>query len=143
MNGRAIFGLILTLVIVGGAVALGIGMYQAGLAAGVAQGGGTVVAPYPGVVGYGWHPFGFGLGFFGFLGTLLFIFLVFGLIRAVLFGGRGRGWGGPGRWGPGGPGDHDHGRWQSREQYFEDWHKRQHDAGATPESTDPGRESSG
>ncbi len=58
-----------------------------------------VVAPYAYGIGYGWHPFGFGFGFFGFLFTLFFLFLVFGLIRALIFGadrGRRGGWGGPG-----------------------------------------------
>ena len=46
-----------------------------------------VVVPAYGV-GYGWHPFGFGFGFLGFLGALFFLFLVFGLIRAIVCGGR-------------------------------------------------------
>ena len=98
--------------------------YQAGLSTAVTTavaGGGTVVAPVPAyAVGYGygyaWHPFGFGLGFFGFLGTLLFLFLVFGLIRAVLFrGGHGHGQGRGGNF------------WESRfGESFEEWHRQAH-----------------
>jgi hypothetical protein len=124
MNGKGFLVFVLAIVLALGVGAVGIGAYQAGLAAGVAQGGGTIVAPYPG--GYGWQPFGFGFGFFGFLGTLVFLILVFGLIRAIVFGGRGRGWGGPGRWDR----EHDQGRWSSREQAFDDWHRRQHDRSA-------------
>ena len=56
---------------------------------------GTVVAPV--VVpayGYGWHPFGWGFGFFGLFATLFFVFIVFALIRAIFWrGGPGRrGW---------------------------------------------------
>ena len=48
--------------------------------------------------GWGWHA---GFGFFGFLATLFFLFIVFALIRAIFWrGGSGRrgGWG-PGGWG--------------------------------------------
>ena len=89
MYGRSGFRLLLLVLIVLGAAALGVGAYQAGLAAGatqvVATGAAPAVVPY-----YYGHPFGFGFGFFGFLGTLLFIFLIFAVIRAVAFGGRGR-----------------------------------------------------
>jgi len=121
MNGKGFLVFVLAIVLALGVAAVGIGAYQAGLAAGVAQGGGTVVAPYP--AGYGWQPVGFGFGLFGFLGMLLFFILLFGIVRAIVFGGRGRGWGGPGHWDrePG------HGRWSSREQAFDDWHRRQHD----------------
>jgi hypothetical protein len=131
MYGRSGFRLLLGVLIVIGAVALGVGAYQAGLAAGatVAPGSAPAVVPY-----YG-HPFGFGFGFFGFLGTLLFIFLIFAVIRALAFGGRGRGWGGPGGWsgGPGGEGWRGS-PWESRaHDAFEDWHRKAHsgEAGAS------------
>ena len=90
------------------------------------------MAPY---AYYGWHPFGFGFGFFGFFGTLLFFFLIFVLIRAVLFGGRGRRWGGPGNGGSRGW----HGApWEYRaRETFEDWHREAHQGpstGSPPES---------
>ena len=105
--------------------------------------GGTVVAPV--VVpayGYGWHPFGFGFGIFGFFATLFFVFVVFALIRAIVWrGGPGRrgGWGGHGYYGYGypGPGDGTNadrgGRspWESRaHDTFETWHRQAHDAPA-------------
>lgn len=96
--------LLIALLAIGGGF-IAVTAYQAGLGTAVTTAvaeGGTVVAAIPAYgygYGYGWHPGGFGFGFFGFLGTLLFLFLVFGLIRAILFrGGPGRGWG------PGGPG---------------------------------------
>jgi hypothetical protein len=138
--------LIAVLVIGGGLIATT--AYQAGLSQVVTTttDGARVVVP---VAGYGWgygygHPFGFGFGFFGFLGTLIFLFLVFGLIRAVFFrGGPGRrGWG-PG-WGPRGggwgPGDHDHPRgqsfWEGRfGESFDEWHRRAHDGQTAAESS--------
>lgn len=149
--------LIAVLAIGGGLIATT--AYQAGLNTAVTTAvaaGGTVVAPVPAYgwgygMGYGWHPFGVGFGFFGFLGTLLFLFLVFALIRAIVFrgghgrhGGWGPGWGGgpDGAAGPGGsggaagPGGHDHGRdhgrgrsfWETRfGESFEEWHRQAHE----------------
>ena len=81
----------------------------------------------------GWHP-GFGFGFFGFLATLFFLFIVFALIRAIFWRG------GPGRrggWGPGGWGGYGRPRprtaapWETRgSQAFDEWHRRAH--GDTP-----------
>jgi hypothetical protein len=67
---------------------------------------------------------------------LLFLFLVFALIRAIFFrGGPGRGWGGG--WGPGwGPGDRDarHRYWESRfGEGFDEWHRRSHERGSSNE----------
>ena len=95
----AVFLLLVVLAIGGSAIAAT--AYQAGLTTAVAQvpaDGGTVVAPVV-VHGYGWG-WGFpGFGIFGFFATLFFIFLVFGLLRAIFWGGRG----GRDGWGPGGP----------------------------------------
>ena len=134
--------LIAVLAIGGGLIATT--AYQAGLSQAVttATDGTTVVAPVAGYgygwggYGYGWHPFGFGFGFFGFLGTLLFLFLIFALIRAIFFrGGSGRGWG-PGWGGHWGPGDPDARRkfWDSRfGEGFDEWHRRSHEAGSSNE----------
>ena len=117
--------------------------YQAGLSTAVTTASGGVTAVAPVVVpayayGYGWHP-GFGFGFFGFLGTLLFLFIVFALLRAIFWrGGPGRrgGWGSGGWGGYGygkGPNGHGHGPWESRaNEAFDDWHRRAH--GETPPS---------
>jgi hypothetical protein len=132
--------------------------YQAGLHTAVTTAAanapdGTVVTPvvpggygYPYGYGYGYGPgWGHGFSIFGFLGTLLFIFIIVGLLRAAFW--RGRGWGGGGwgggygKWGPGGPG-----RWGSGEhdprsrfhQTFEDWHRDAH--GESPASPTPPRD---
>jgi hypothetical protein len=139
---RAIAAIVLIAVLVIGGGLIATTAYQAGLSQAVttaADGTTTVVAPAAGYgwgYGYGWHPFGFGFGFFGFLGTLLFLFLVFALIRAIFFrGGPGRGWGGG--WGPGwGPGDRDarHRYWESRfGEGFDEWHRRSHERGSSNE----------
>jgi hypothetical protein len=161
-----------------GAIVVGGGLvaqaaYQAGLNTAITTAAanapaGTVVTPvapggygYP--YGYGYGPgWGWGHGFsiFGFLGTLLVIFIIVGLLRAAFW--RGRGWGGGwgsgyGKWGgPGGPGGP--GRWgdpnhdpRSRfHQTFEDWHREAHgestgstgSTGSTPPAGGPGSSSS-
>lgn len=82
--------------------------YEAGLAAAGAGAPGAVVPAYP----YYWHPGFFGFGFFGFLFPLLFLFLIFGLVRAA-FGWGGRG--GYGRYWGGGP------------RMFDEWHRELHE----------------
>ena len=118
MNGRTIAGVLLALLLVGGAAAIGISAYNAGVTAGLVEAGQVVVAPGqavgPYVGGYGYGHGGFGI--FGFLGFLLFLFLLFALIRAAFGGGRGRGgWGGPGWGGPG-----RHGAWDDRVRELHD-----------------------
>src|SRR5256885_14021965 len=76
-------GIFLALVI---AAIVGVGAYQLGLSQGLA-GAGTAVAP---AVYY--HPFFF--GGFGFLFPLLFLFLIFFLIRGAFWGWGGRHYGG-------------------------------------------------
>ena len=132
----AVFLLLVVLAVGGSAIAAT--AYQAGLTTAVAQvpadGATTVVTPVV-VHGYGWGFPGFGI--FGFFATLFFIFLVFGLLRAIFWGGRGHrnGWGGPG-WGPGGPGgpgrgwDQDGSPWRDRAHgTFETWHREAHASG--------------
>lgn len=140
--------LVITAVVIGGGF-IASTAYQAGLAANVAvvgagttgavSGGTTVVAP---VVAPGWYGPGWGWGgfpFFGFLATLFFLFLLFGMIRFLIGAGRwGRGWGhgyGPGgHHGPGGPSSAN--PWEARaHQTFDDWHRAAHDPNATPPTT--------
>ena len=114
------FGIFLTLVI---AAIVGVGAYQLGVAQGLATTG-TAVAP-----AMYYHPFFF--GGFGFLFPLLFIFLIFGLVRAA-FGG-GRGWGhrygyGRGPWG------------DDARTRIEELHRELH--GEKPRSAGPGGSSS-
>jgi len=106
-------GIIVTLLI---AAVVGVGAYQLGVAQGLA-GAGTAVAP-----ALYYHPFFF--GGFGFLFPLLFLFLIFALIRGAI--GRGRGWGYGGGWG--GPG-----YYQSPRDRIEALHKELH--GEKPQDT--------
>jgi len=118
---RILVGILLVLVVAGGVAGIATYSYNSGVAQGLAEsgklpapgtgGGPYPVYPYPGYpYGYGFHgPFGF--GFFGFLWPLLFIFLVFALLRGV----RGYGWG-------------HHGGVPHR---FEEWHRRAHESKGT------------
>ena len=144
MNGRTIARILLAVILIVGAISLGVTAYNAGVTAGLAQTGQVVVAnggylapggPY---VGYGWgFGWGHGFGFFGFLGGLLFLFLLIGLIRAA-FGGPRRGWG-PGYgsrhgWGPGGWGRPGGSPWEDRAREVHDaWH---HDHPEGPDRPD-------
>ena len=125
MSGGFFVRLLAMVVLVGALVAIGVGVYNAGVTAGIADAGraavssGAPVVYYPGpYIGHGWGP---GFGFFGFVLWILGIFLIFGLVRAAF---------GFGRWGRGGRnwGEHDgprgHGGPRDR---FEDWHRRAHE----------------
>ncbi|MBU6423148.1 MAG: hypothetical protein KGJ98_06415 [Chloroflexota bacterium] len=93
---------VLALLVLGGVAALA---YQAGVSAAV-----PVPAPSgpPAAYPYYWHPFvGFGFPFFGFLFPLIFVFLVFGLVRAVAGGGWGH-----------------HG---GHRRMLEEWHREMHE----------------
>jgi hypothetical protein len=138
MNRRVVLGIFVVLLLVIVAVGAGGVAYRIGIAQGLAanpqlvapQGSGVApVAPfYYGMPGFYGRPFGFGgFGFLGCLFPLLGIFLVFGLVRAIFWGGRWggrRGWGGHGwggqdgqDFGPGG---------QGVPPMFAEWHKRSH-----------------
>lgn len=76
------------------ALAVGLVAYQIGLSQGLAT---TLPAGAAPVAYYGYPHWGYGFGFLGFLLPLLFLFLIFGAMRAAFGGGRGgygpRGWG--------------------------------------------------
>ncbi len=133
MNGRSIARILLAVVLIGGAIGIGVTSYNAGVTAGLVQSGQAVVVPGGAYVGYGWG-YGHGPGFFGFLGGLLFLFLLIGLFRAA-FGGHRRGWGGPG--GPRGWG----GDW--RRDAWEERVKETHDALHRETSGGPGKTAAG
>jgi hypothetical protein len=105
MSGRTLFRAIAALVLIGLVALIGVNVYEAGVAQGIADAGRTVAAsgqPVPVVYYPGPH---WGYGGFGFFWPLLWIvglFLLFGLLR-----------GGRGKWG----GHHDR---------LEDWHRRAH-----------------
>ncbi|HET7180658.1 MAG TPA: hypothetical protein VFI15_00335 [Candidatus Limnocylindrales bacterium] len=130
---RAIAGLFFTILFVGVLIAIGGGIYQAGVAQGIVDAGRVPAGAAVGYVGgYGWgfHPF----GFLGLLFPLFFLFLLFGIIRAIFGFGRGRGWNhrhdggyGDGGWGKGGPMGGP-GSWQAeRERRMADLHRRMHE----------------
>ena len=142
--------LVVVLVIGGGVIATT--AYQAGRHTAVTTAtasGATVVTPV--VVpaygyGWGWHP-GFGW-FFGFLATLFFLFIVFGLIRAIFWrrparpsrlGARRLGWhGGWSGYGAGGHGPGHGSPWEARaHETFDDWHRRAHGDSAASGPTEP------
>jgi hypothetical protein len=141
--GRAIVTFILGLVFVGVLVGIGAEIYQSGVAQGVIDAGRFPAgAPVP-VAGYGGYGGSHGFNFLGLLFPILFLFLIFGLIRAAF--SRGRGWGhsyghGYGReygWGPGwdkGEGAGDGGPrgpegWrEERDRRMAELHRRLHEA---------------
>lgn len=139
---RGFLGLVATLLVVGLLVGVGAGIYQAGVTQGVIDAGrfpAGATVPIAGY-GYGWH----GPDLFGLLFGLLFLFILFGVLRAAFFGGRGgRGWGwghhgygyGRGPWGrdfgPGGGPD----SWRAeRDSRIADWHRRLHEEEAAGSS---------
>lgn len=101
----------ITILAVIGALILGAVAYQVGVGQGLAASGAAPLAGGP-HYGYGWG-FGF-FPLFGLLFPLLFLFLIFGLVRAAF--------GGP-RWGNGGP------PWMDRRTMAEEWHRKMHAEG--------------
>jgi hypothetical protein len=119
------------LLAIGLLAAIGIGIYNAGVSAGLGSDAG--LPPY---VGQPWDMGWFG-GVFGFIFGLFFLFLIFGLIfglfRAAFgwgHGGRHHGWSGY-RYGG-------HGRtpYNGERSYFEEWHRELH--GDSPPEADTG-----
>ena len=103
---RSVAIAILTVIV---ALIVGAAAYSLGMGHGLATSG--QVAPMAGGP-YGYH-YGWGFGFFPLLGLIfpiLFILLIFGLVRAAF--------GGP-RWGRGGP-------WMDRRTMAEEWHRQMH-----------------
>ena len=107
--------IVVVLLAVLGAIAIGVGAYNVGLSEGLEQSGraGEVVR----VIRPGFGHFPFGLILF----PLLFIGL-FVLLRGAFWGPRWGG-GGAGPWGP----DH---FMRDRSEMFDEWHRRQHEPGA-------------
>jgi hypothetical protein len=137
--------LLLALIAAGGYM-----VYRAGMAQGIAQapevakaisqaGANGQPAPVVPMYGYGYgYPYGFGFprffGFFpfGICGSILFIFLFFGLLRMVFFRPWRRGWGHYGPWSK---------DWEGGvPPMFGEWHKRAHGQTGTeakPEESRP------
>jgi len=143
MFGRTLLRVLAVLLLASVLLALGAGIYMAGLDAGAAAAGasGAVVAPVH-VVTYGW--WGFGGAIFAFFGFLLFLLLLFGLLRLAFGGGRGRhrrdwayGWG-PyrGTWGAPAGGEGGDRPQHPAEAMLDAWHRRAH-AERPGEGNDP------
>lgn len=134
MNRRIILGILLALVLIAGAASLGVYAYNVGVAQGLAEsarlsdlppGDGARVYPFYGGPFWFHRPFGF--GFFGCFGPLLFILLIFVLVRGLWWGGlwgRGYGW------------KHDY-EGRGVPPIFEEWHRQAHSQGGeqTPPSS--------
>ena len=139
--GRAIVTFILGLIAVGLLVGIGAEVYQAGVVQGLIDAGRFPAGASVPVAGYGGYH---GFNVFGLLFPILFLLLIFGLIRAAF--SRGRGWGhgyGHGGWGPGwdrsgmgeGPGSGGPSAWrEERDRRMADLHRRLHEADG---GTDP------
>ena len=145
MSGRTFLNLVLGGLVVVVLVGIGVGVYNAGVSAGlattVAAPSGAPVAYYPGP--YVWHGWGWGpgWGFFGIFFWILGIFLIFALLRAIF------GWG---RWSGRGYRDWNHGAngHGGPEGRFEEWHRRLHEGeasggGGPAGGTSPGQPGSG
>jgi hypothetical protein len=141
--GRLFAAILLIVVLAVGGGIIATSAYQAGLDTAITTStvDGAVVAPVviP-AYGAGWHGVGFGV--FALFGTLLFLFVVFGLLRLLFFRGMGHRhgwagsgpWGGPGGWGrSGGPDGDSIGPWEGRaRETFDAWHRLAHDHPAAP-----------
>ncbi len=125
MNGRIVLRMVLALVVIAALVGLGVYVYNAGVAQGLATSG-KLVAPEGGVTPYPYYgqpvffgPFGFGLA--GCLFPLLFIFLAVALLRGIF-------WHGPRAW------SGRHGHWEKGiPPMFEEWHRKAHEPQAAKE----------
>lgn len=132
MNRRIIFGILVALVLIAGAVSLGVYAYNFGVAQGLAESGklaaltpedGARLYPYYGGPFWFHRPFGF--GFFGCFGPLLFILLFFVLFKGLWWGGP---WGGRRGW-------QHHYEGRGVPPMFDEWHRQAHSQGA--EQTPP------
>ena len=126
------FRFIAFLLLVGLLAVVGVSIYNAGLSAGIATDVGNAIAsgaPVPAGYYYGPYvgqPWGHGFGFGGFILGLLFLFLFFGLLRAVF---------GFGRWGHYRGDGYGRGRRSGWHDYMGAWHDEQH--GKAPDAPAP------
>lgn len=123
MSGRIAFSILLTIALVAAVIGLGLYTYNVGVAQGLAQTGrqvapGTGVVPYPFYGPFFFHPFGWGFGFLSCLVPLIVFFMIFGMIRTLIWGPR---W----RW------HHHHHYWDDAGRpvppMVEEWHRKMHE----------------
>ena len=140
---RVALGVVLVGVIAAGLAGIGWWAYNAGVAQGAAQGGAAIASqgaapgsvPFYAYGPYRFHLYRFGFPFLGCLIPLFVIFLVFAVIRPMMWGpwmGAGhRGWGMHGRFGGEGPRQH-------FREMAEEWHRQAHagESGKTDEKSD-------
>jgi hypothetical protein len=119
---RSVIGVLLVVAVVAGVAGVASYSYHLGVAQGFAQSDklpapGPGTGPYP-AYPYSVYPYGypfhgpFGFGFFGFVWMILFIFLVFALLRGLFW--RRHAW--VGSWERGVP------------PWVEEWHRRAHES---------------
>ena len=141
MFRRVLFGIVAVMVVLALLVPVLAGLAGLGVTLGwlPAPQGVVVTPPEGGAVPFGYWgpyrfgPFGFGFGLFHFVFFFFGMFLLFGLLRRLFWGGHG-GWGGHGPWGMHGPWGR-HGPWGEHglPPAFEEWHRRAHEpAGQKP-----------
>jgi hypothetical protein len=125
MNGRMVLRVLLALVVIAGMVGIGVYVYNAGVAQGMAASG-KIVVPEGGVAPYPYYgrpfffgPYGFAFG--GCLFPLLFIFLAAVLLRGIFWRGHWTREGHRSHWEKGVP------------PMFEEWHRKAHESQATKE----------
>ena len=125
------FGRFIAFLVLLGLVAVaGVAVYNAGVTAGINSDIGQEIAsgaPIPAGYysgAYWGHPGGFGFG--GFLIGIFFLFLFFGLLRAIF---------GMGRWGHHG-GDYGKGRYGGWGDRMGSWHEEQHSKGSSSPAPD-------
>lgn len=136
MSEKFWFRLGLTLLLLAGLVALGVFVYNLGVARGAAIGANWAEMPSPqvGMRLYGFNEFlGFGLLALGL--PLLLVFLFFGTVRRMMFmrwmvGGP-RHWYGHRHWG--GPGHHGEVP-EHIPPFVEEWHRKMHENQSPPEN---------
>ena len=134
MAGRIVLRILFALVLIAGVGALGVYVYNSGVAQGMLASGQAAlpqssaqVAPYP--VPYFYRPWGFGWGFIGLVIPIFFgIFLVSVLVRLLFF----RSWHAHGAHGW-------RGRWHGAEgdqvpPMVAEWHRKMHEESPAPES---------
>lgn len=113
MDKRVFRALVVAALVVLGAVAIGMGAYDAGVAHGIAESGRMIAAPQAGMPYIYVWPRPWGFGFFPFF-PILFLLFFFFIVRGLLWRGR---------W---------HGGWRYRYDgvppAFEEWHRRAHAA---------------
>ncbi|MBI5652572.1 MAG: hypothetical protein HZC40_19320 [Chloroflexi bacterium] len=127
MNGKFLLGALLVIVLIAGAAGVGAYAFRMGVAQGLAESGKltappTGVAPYPYFAPFHYRAVGHGFGLLSCLAPLLFVFLVFGLMRAMIWRGH---WG----WKHHGP--HAHGE-KGVPPMFEEWHRKMHETQNKP-----------